>query len=46
MPSPHGEPATGVPGDTTDGLGRLFILIVVAEIVSIAALYWFGRAFA
>jgi hypothetical protein len=28
------------------GLARLFVLIVLAEILSIAGLYWFGRAFA
>jgi hypothetical protein len=45
MPSPHGAPAAGPSGDTTRGLGRLFVLIAAAEVVSILALYWFGRAF-
>ena len=42
MSAPTAEPS---PGDDTAGLGRLFILIVLVEIVTIAGLYWFGAHF-
>jgi hypothetical protein len=37
-------PAPAAPGDAPP-LSRTFVLIVAAEALAIAALYWFGRHF-
>jgi hypothetical protein len=44
MTSPSGPPEPQVHPRLTDS-SRLFALVVVVEILSIAALYWFGRYF-
>jgi hypothetical protein len=40
-------PPSAAESDTDGGwpLSRLFILIVLTEIITIAGLYWFGRHF-
>jgi hypothetical protein len=45
MPSPSGGHAPEAQADG-ERLPRLFVLIVLVEAVTIAALYWFGRHFA
>jgi hypothetical protein len=45
MPAPVSPDAHDRPDDTSR-LSRLFVLIVVVEAATIAALYWFGRHFA
>ncbi len=45
MPLSPDAPAAQPPEDTS-GLARIFVLIVLVEIVTIAGLYWFGRHFA
>jgi hypothetical protein len=39
-------PTAAPPADHTRGLGRIFVLIVLIEALSIAALYAFGILFA
>jgi hypothetical protein len=40
------SPSAQPPADDTAGLGRIFVLIVLVEALSIAALYAFGVLFA
>ena len=42
MPAP---PVESAPASETEGLSRIFVLIVLTEVVVIAALYWFGVHF-
>jgi hypothetical protein len=45
MPSPAGTPGSSEAGQDTHGLGRTFVLILLIQVVVVAALYWFGRHF-
>jgi hypothetical protein len=44
MPPPAAPETPGHPG-ATPALARLFVLIILVEIVTVAGLYWFGRHF-
>ncbi len=41
MPGPEGAPGQSHEADFT----RTYVLVVIVEVVVVAALYWFGRHF-
>lgn len=45
MSSDRGRPGAPDGASDTDGLGRLFVLILLTQAVVTVALYWLGRHF-